>query len=155
MIRTVGSDQQLVDRYSVTQWTGDNCNELPKAKQFNIPIGRDNNSTILQSSSLSSPTMDYKISDLSPHLFWDVDRNKISWNIDAPYIINGIVEYGVFSDFKIMLKIYSRELIVEIIKQLRYLTPKTHQFLSLFFNQDEMEFRCYEQRFLNRKHWIY
>jgi len=99
--------------------------------------------------------MDYKISDLSPHLFWDVDRNKISWNKDAPYIINGIVEYGVFSDFKIMLKIYSRELIVEIIKQLRYLTPKTHQFLSLFFNQDEMEFRCYEQRFLNRKHWIY
>lgn len=99
--------------------------------------------------------MEYKISDLSPHLFWDVDRSKMSWAKSAYTIIGGIIEYGLFDDFKIMLRVYPKSKIIKVVKSLRYISPKTHQFLSIFFGLDLKEFRCYEQRFLNQGHWIY
>lgn len=99
--------------------------------------------------------MDYQISDLSPHLFWDVDRTKLEWGEGAYTIISGIVEYGLINDFKIMLEKYPRKKIIEVVTHLRALSPKTHHFLAIFFDLSVKDFRCYEQRLLNQGHWIY
>ena len=39
------------------------------------------------------------IQKLSPHLFWDVDVNKISWDDHKIFIVQRILEYGLLSDW--------------------------------------------------------
>ena len=42
----------------------------------------------------------YRISDFSPHLFWDVDRSKLDFEAHAAQIIKGTLEYGLMKDWK-------------------------------------------------------
>jgi hypothetical protein len=56
--------------------------------------------------SLSLGKMEYKISDLSPHLFWDIDSSGLEWQKIVNYIVEKVLIYGVLSDWKIINQIY-------------------------------------------------
>lgn len=97
----------------------------------------------------------YKLSDLSPHLFWDVDANKLTWEKDAAYIVERVLEYGVLNDWHIIKEIYDIDQMKSIVVNIRYLSPKSMSFICAILGMQKEELRCYIQRPLNKKHWIY
>ncbi len=96
---------------------------------------------------------EYKITDLSPHLFWDVDRNKLQWDENAYDIIYGVVEYGLLKDWIILKKVYGYEIIKKYVVKYRHLGATTLSFLAAIFKIPKENFRCYDYRQSNLQHW--
>ncbi len=84
-----------------------------------------------------------KISDFSPHLFWDVDRNKLNFEKSKEQIVFQVVEFGLMNDWKLLQQVYSFEELKQIATSLRTLDKVTLSFLAHFFKIDKSEFRCY------------
>ena len=97
----------------------------------------------------------YKISDLSPHLFWDVDRKIITWKDSAKLITERVLQYGKIEDWKILTSIYTKRQLTKITLQIRYLDPKSLSFISLYLNIPKQEFRCFMEKSSTKGHWIY
>lgn len=83
------------------------------------------------------------ISDLSPHLFWDVDSSKITWNNDNQFLVQRILEYGKESDWQLLINQYSVKEIAEIATQLRSLDEVALSFISTISQMPISHFRCY------------
>jgi hypothetical protein len=48
----------------------------------------------------------YRISDFSPHLFWDTEREKLDFSKSRETIIYQVLEYGLMRDWILLQKIY-------------------------------------------------
>lgn len=70
----------------------------------------------------------------SRELFWDYPQLNIDLEKNARFVIERVVTRGRLEDFYKILKIYSREKIVECLKKSRELDPKTRHFVSNYFN---------------------
>jgi hypothetical protein len=90
---------------------------------------------------------------LSPHLFWDVDRNKLDPNAGSRFIIKKVLEYGLWEDWLLIKHFYGLETITEVVKNLRELDPKTLSFIASISQIPREEFRCYTTRQLTPLHW--
>lgn len=44
-----------------------------------------------------------ELDKFSPHLFWDVDVNKIDPSKNKRWFINRILEYGLINDWKLLM----------------------------------------------------
>lgn len=97
----------------------------------------------------------HKISDLSSHLFWDVDALKLNWSKDDTFIVQRVLEYGLDKDWQILRMVYEKDKIALITQSLTYLSPKALSFISTFLNVNVKLFKCYTKRPLNHGHWIY
>ena len=95
------------------------------------------------------------ISRLSPYLFWDTDPKEIDPEKHRRWIIERVVKRGNLEDFRLMMKYYTREQIVQSIKEIRSMDEKTLYFLSNIFDVPINEFRCYKEKLLKDKHWNY
>lgn len=42
----------------------------------------------------------YEIADLSPHLFWDVERENISWQKDSHFLVQRVLPIEDFRCYK-------------------------------------------------------
>ena len=89
-------------------------------------------------------TNTYSIENLSPHLFWDVDKSKMSFENAKVQIIYKVLEFGLMSDWKIIQEVYGLETIKEVALELRQLDVVTLAFLSNLFSIDKTKFRCYK-----------
>ncbi len=85
----------------------------------------------------------YKISDLSPHLFWDVDRSKLTFEKSSQYLIERVAYLGDLEDWLLIRKIYGDEKLKEVILKMRYLDDKSIHFYSQIFDSPKEKFRCY------------
>ena len=56
-------------------------------------------------------------SELSSILFWDVDKNDIDFDKHATFIIQRVLEYGEFCDWKVILSYYGLDKIVSECKK--------------------------------------
>jgi nicotinamide mononucleotide adenylyltransferase len=70
----------------------------------------------------------------SKYLFWDTPIELIDKEIHKKSIIERVITRGFLEDFYTLVKMYSREEIVEAIKKSRVLDKKTANFCSLYFN---------------------
>jgi len=95
------------------------------------------------------------ISNLSSHLFWDVDSTKLSFETSKPFIVQRVLEYGVLSDWKAMVEVYGLEQIKEIALQLRTLDSVSLSFLSTIFKIQKKEFRCFKLNQSSPNYWTY
>jgi hypothetical protein len=95
----------------------------------------------------------YKIQDLSTHLFWDVDTNFIKFETSKEQIIYKVLEYGLINDWHIIQAVYGLETIKNVSLELRSLDVVTVSFLSHLFNIDKSNFRCYKQKLSNQNYW--
>ena len=86
----------------------------------------------------------YTISDLSPHLFWDVDKSKLSLEKSGHYIIERIALLGGLKDWLIIRNIYGDSKLKEVIVNMRYLDDKSLHFYAQVFNIPKNNFRCYK-----------
>lgn len=92
------------------------------------------------------------IQGFSSHLFWDVDRASIDLVENAPYVVQRVLEYGLFEDWKLLREYYGLERIVSVCKNLRTLEPRALSFISTISQTPQEQFRCYSTRQSNPEH---
>ena len=87
-----------------------------------------------------------KISDFSKHLFWDVDRDKLSLENSNQYIIERIAYLGGLKDWLLIRKIFTNEYLKTVILNMRYLDEKSLHFYAQIFDVSKDQFKCYKLR---------
>jgi hypothetical protein len=75
-------------------------------------------------------------------LFWDVDKDAVDIRAHRSYIIKRIMDYGNSEDVKWMLRAYSPEEIIEVVKKSRGLSRKSAYFWAAYFNIPLEEIAC-------------
>lgn len=95
----------------------------------------------------------YSISDFSPHLFWDTEREKLDFSKSRETIIYQVLEYGLMRDWILLQKIYSKEIIKEVVLNLRQMDPVTLSFVAHYLKVDKSDFRCYKNTQSERNFW--
>lgn len=95
----------------------------------------------------------FDITALSSHLFWDVDKSKLSFEVHKPFIIQRILEYGLLKDWLLLRKNLSIEEIATITKSLRSLDDISLNFISKISGKSKEDFRCYTTKPLQKKLW--
>jgi hypothetical protein len=93
------------------------------------------------------------LKDLHPQYFWDTDLNKLDSDRSRRLIIERVFSLGSFREIKIVINRYGNREVVSVLKNLKYIDPKTLNFISLFFKEPLDSFRCYKNRQLSRQHW--
>ncbi|NCO55440.1 MAG: hypothetical protein COS14_05915 [Bacteroidetes bacterium CG02_land_8_20_14_3_00_31_25] len=93
------------------------------------------------------------INQFSPHIFWDVDRQKIDFIKNKKWLIQRVLEYGLLNDWQIIYKYYGIEEIAQISINLKELDNKSVSFISVLANIPKEKFLCYTIKQSNPKHW--
>ncbi len=76
-------------------------------------------------------------------LFWDIDQKTLDINKHARFIIERVLKKGDLDDWHYLRKLYSLTKIKEESIQIRSLDNRTLAFLSNYFGEDKINFRCY------------
>ena len=95
------------------------------------------------------------IKDLSAHLFWDVDREKMDIETSKNLIVQRVLELGMLEDWKVLVHMYGLKGIEEVALQLRSFDDMTLSFLCAIFNREKEDFRCYRLRQSAPNFWSY
>jgi hypothetical protein len=93
------------------------------------------------------------IDQLSPHLFWDVNRKDCKWELHKKFIVQRVLEYGLIDDWYILTRKISVKEIGKIALQIRDLSPKSLAFISTLSHIPEEKFRCYTLKQLIPQYW--
>jgi len=86
------------------------------------------------------------IDALSRHLFWDIDKEDLSWDQHAEFIIKRILEYGTWSDFRLLKSKLGVQRIAEAAMNMRSLDEVTLHFVAAISNTDVKAYRCYTSK---------
>lgn len=97
----------------------------------------------------------YDISSLSSHLFWDTPIEDIDWYTHSGFIIERVMGYGRIEDWEIIKKVYSKEEMREIVKDIRVLDDFSIAFLSVVLDLPKGDFKCYTERQYQPSFWHY
>lgn len=93
------------------------------------------------------------INDFSAHLFWDVDREKLSLPQNKSFIIQRVLEYGVLNDWQLIKDKIGINEIADVAVELGNLDFKALSFISLVSGVPKEKFRCYTTQQSSLKHW--
>ena len=93
------------------------------------------------------------IENFSRHLFWDTKRSILDVEKDKSYIIHQVLEYGKFSDWKLIKNYYGISQIATTAKHFRTLESKALSFVSALSGISREKFRCYSTKQSNPPHW--
>lgn len=93
------------------------------------------------------------IASFSKNLFWDVNVESINLDTNSRYIIQRVLEYGRYSDWKLILSYYGIKVISDTATTLRSLDPKALSFISTITDIPKEQFRCYILNQSKQKHW--
>jgi hypothetical protein len=86
-------------------------------------------------------------------LFWDVDPTHLDQVKNKRLIIDRIISYGNLSELLEILNYYGKDTVVEEIKKLGYLDPKTLEFVITFFEIRKEELQCFTKKQSAKAHW--
>ena len=95
----------------------------------------------------------FDIKDLSPHLFWDVDRNTLSMEKNKKYIIHRVLDYGLIDDWKLIRSYYGIKEIAAIAVTIRNLDKRSAVFVSSLSGIPKGKFICFSSTQSTLKHW--
>lgn len=93
------------------------------------------------------------ISQLSGSLFWDVDISQADMEKTPGQIVQRVLEYGEWKDWKLILSYYGLNRIVNICKQLRTLDPICLSYICAISHTNKEDYRCYRIRRSNPTLW--
>lgn len=93
------------------------------------------------------------LNKMSGHLFWDADLSEIDIERNAKYIIKKVLQYGFYSDWKILLELYGIKKITHVATQFNDLDKRTASFLSIVGNVPKHKFQCYSTKQSMPQHW--
>ncbi len=95
----------------------------------------------------------HNISELSDHLFWDVDKEKISWEGNKHLIVQRVLQYGTMNDWNILKTIFGIKGIAAIAMEIRDLDPVSHNFIATISDTPKEKYRCFIERQSNPTLW--
>ena len=82
----------------------------------------------------------------SPHVFWDVNIDKIDMQRDKKFLIERIINYGFEQDEILLHSIYSYRILRKTIRKLENINESAIPYLSAVFNIKEQAFKCYGKK---------
>lgn len=94
-----------------------------------------------------------QIENLSSHLFWDVDVHKLDFEKKKKFVIQRVLEYGLLSDWKIILEYYGINKIADTARSIKNLDKKSTSLISMLSGIPKKSFLCYTMKPLTPKHW--
>lgn len=92
---------------------------------------------------------------ISRRIFWDVDYDTLDYDKDRFFIIDKVMNYGLWDDFIAVLKFYGKEVIKKEIVRSPYLKKEVFNFLCFYLSLKPSQFKCYKRRQLQEPHWTY
>ena len=95
----------------------------------------------------------FTICDFSPHLFWDVEISDLDMDKDKLWIINRVLEYGLYNDWLLIKKQYGVKQIANKALMMRDLSKKTVSFLSALAGISKDKFVCYTTKQSHPSFW--
>ena len=94
-----------------------------------------------------------KLSDFSPHLFWDISLDSLDLEKNKKHIIHRVLDYGLLTDWRLLYRYYGIEEISRNAVKIRDLDKKSASLISILSNISLDKFACYTTRQLTQKHW--
>jgi hypothetical protein len=91
--------------------------------------------------------------DLNPQYFWDVDLEGLDVKRSKKIIIERIFVMGTSKEINLVIKYYGIREVLDVLKNLNYIDPKTLNFVSKLFKISLQSFKCYTRKQLNQQHW--
>ncbi|NJO88492.1 MAG: hypothetical protein HC831_05645 [Chloroflexia bacterium] len=92
--------------------------------------------------------------NLRSELFWDVDFENLHAENNKQIIVERVYSYGKLSELKDIERYYGKSRIVNIIKKIGYLDPKTFEFVLSYYQLKAKDFLCYTKKQLQVQHWV-
>jgi hypothetical protein len=100
---------------------------------------------------MQNTNIDIKL--FSKHLFWDVDKSTIDFNENYKHVINNVLQYGLYSDWKIILHYYGLKKIVDVAIKSKQIDKKTASFIAVISKTPQEQFLCFSTKQSIPKHW--
>ena len=91
--------------------------------------------------------------EFSRGIFWDSDPSTLDVSKNSDYIIERVVGYGTWEDWRKLLDIYGNDKVKNSVVRIKSLDPRTMSFLSLYFQLPNEAFVCSTLRQSNPVHY--
>lgn len=95
------------------------------------------------------------IARFSAHLFWDVRREDVDLEVNAPFMVQRVLEYGLLEDWLLLRSFYGIPRIASVAQRLRTLEPRALAFICALSNTSKTDYRCFTTKQLNQQPWSY
>lgn len=92
---------------------------------------------------------------LSATAFWDVDTQTIDYDKNARFVIEKVMNYGLWTDILEVMTFYGRDRVKQEVVQAAYLKKKTLSFCCVIFDLTPNQFRCYTRQQSTPVPWTY
>jgi len=92
-------------------------------------------------------------SQFSKNLFWDTSINSIDFDKYKLYVLDKVMNHGLWNDFLQVMSYYGKAKVKEEVVKLPYLKKDVLNFLCFLFNLQPTDFICYTRRRSQEKHW--
>lgn len=93
--------------------------------------------------------------NLSNTAFWDVDKAAIDFEVDSLFVMEKVMNYGLWNDIVEMLRFYGLERVRREIVQGSYYKKTALSFLCLILDLEESDFTAYQRRQARGVIWDY
>lgn len=97
----------------------------------------------------------FNIDLLSPHLFWDVERSKVTFRGNKQFIIKRILEYGLLSDWMELCKHLDIDQIADLVSDIKDLDNKSLSFIAAMSKRPKESFLCYTMKQSMNPHLLF
>ena len=104
---------------------------------------------------MEANTQHKKLTQLSPHLFWDTPIEHLYWWEHRAFIVERVMNYGFIEDWNTIKEWYKKEEMKNIVTDIRTLDDFSIAFLSLILDLPKEAFRCYNDRQSRPSFWHY
>ncbi|WP_440590446.1 DUF6922 domain-containing protein [Nibrella viscosa] len=91
----------------------------------------------------------------SPVPFWDVNMQQIDYERNARFVVEKVLNYGLWTDIKELLRFYGPDRVKEEALQTVYLKKKTLSFCCAIFDLRPEQFKCYTRQQSSPVRWNY
>jgi hypothetical protein len=93
--------------------------------------------------------------NISKRVFWDVDFESLDYDKDRLFIIDKVMNYGLWDDFVAVMRYYGKDVVKREIVKSPYLKKDVFNFLCFYLNLKPSDFECYTNRQSQEPHWNY
>ena len=80
---------------------------------------------------------------LSSTAFWDVDMSQIDFEAQSLYVMEKVFNYGLWEDYKAVIRFYGAERVRREIVAARALDKKSRSLICILLDLKPEDFRCY------------
>ncbi len=91
--------------------------------------------------------------NISKRVFWDIDFDTLDYEKDRLFIIDKVMNYGLWSDFVAVMQYYGKPVVKKEIIKSSYLKNDVLNFLCFYLGLQPTDFKCYTHRQSQEPHW--